>query len=173
MLGGEVRSGLDVGGPGAARRWVGARDSGQPLLDHLAPWRVGWRGFQHGLIFGGGGGALAVLLLSEGQPEAGLEAVGAHDGQFLVGRAGGVGDDAVVGHDGGFGKGGEPLRRVTRKSQEMLKGIGRIGKALHAQIDRRDQLPAARVIGAFGDTRFDGGNQIGARRGSGRDLVAR
>ena len=146
-------------------------DLGDAALDRGPPGRVGRRLGQQALVVGERLGELAVLLLGQRQPEARLDAAGLELQDLLVGRAGLLGDDAVGGEHGGFGKARQPPYGLALEARGAGIGVGGIAKAPELVVDGRDHVPAVAVLGMLAQAGLDLGDEVADLRPLERQLV--
>src|SRR5690606_29249935 len=80
--------------------------------------------------------------------------------QALVGLAGDLRDHAVVRENVRLGEAREPVRTLAHKPQCLLEGVRGIVVAPETQVDGRNDIPAATILGSIPQTRLDLGNEL-------------
>ena len=151
-------------------------DARQRRAHEIRPWRIGRRVVQHGAPFGGGGIAVAVLLVGKTEEIARLRLVRIAGDGALESLLGLIGHDAIGGGDQRLAEIGFARRAVAVERDRLAPRHDRVVEAAEPQIDRRDHLPAGAVIGIARKMRLDLADKArdrlaarrGCRRGEGR-----
>lgn len=150
--------GVDIAGIGAvggvARSHFGVAGLGQRLLDGTAPWRVRRQSAQHRLPCRGRFLGATLLRQRHGQVETGLR-IGRIELQGCLESILGIGRDNAACRAGDrLSETGLANGAVAIKPNGVAIGIRRVGKALHAQIDRGKHVPAPAIGGIGGQMGF-------------------
>ena len=115
---------------------------------------------------------VAVLLARDREPHLGLERLRLEAQQAAVSLPRRLVDDTVLQHDQRARVAAETPRRFAEQPRRLLEGVGRLRVVAHAQIDRRQHVPAATVLGIGTQVRLNSRHEIGGGRLVGRRIEA-
>ena len=148
---------LRLGNGGGVRRRAPARPSSaaRRAFTTLPPRRVGRRIGEQRFVVANRVRLLAVLLGGEREIEARLRLAGLFGERPIERLARLVGDDAARGGDQSLAVSGAAQGVFAEKAQRLGIGVGGVGIALEAHVDRRDHRPALAVVGLGDEPRFD------------------